>query len=122
MTNRTDRPRTAIEERIASIHPENLAALAREVAEVFAPVIDAMNVGFALQQDMLTDPDQFINRLDSTLSKLVDRVDTDLKRITDRLTNIESEQRKILEAVKFLTMFLGALPEKQGGPKNGESQ
>lgn len=107
---------TEIERRIASIHPESLAALAREVTEVFAPVIDAMNVGLALQRETYKDPDQFMNRLESTLSKLVDRVDTDLKQITTRLTRIEDEQRVIRDAVKALAVII------QEGKENGQPE
>ncbi|MBU2853345.1 hypothetical protein [Acidithiobacillus ferriphilus] len=107
---------TEIERRIASIHPESLAALAREVAEVFAPVINAMNVGLALQEKMYADPDQFINRLESTLSKLVDRMDTELKQVTIRLTHIEDEQRIIRDAVKALVILV------QEGGSHGKPQ
>lgn len=118
--SQTNKQRTAIEERIASIHPENLAALAREVAEVFAPVIDAMNVGLALQKELYGDPDQFINRLENTLGKLVDRVDTDLKNIADRLTGIEEGQRLIRDAVKELATLLGESPKQQRERDNGK--
>ena len=107
---------TEIERRIASIHPESLAALAREVAEVFAPVFDVMNVGLVLQQEMYKDPDQFINRLESTLSKLVDRMDTELKQVTIRLTHIEDEQRIIRDAVKALVILV------QEGGSHGKPQ
>lgn len=83
---------TEIERRIEASHPDSLAALAREVANVFAPVLDAMNTGLALQQQTFRDPDQFINRLERTLSHLADRLD-----------HVESNQRKILTALELLS-------------------
>ncbi|MCL4525166.1 MAG: hypothetical protein M1492_01480 [Gammaproteobacteria bacterium] len=107
---------TEIERRIASSHPESIAALAREVSAVFAPVIDAMNVGLALQEKTYRDPDQFMNRLEGTLSKLVDRMDTELRQVATRLTRIEDEQRLIREAVKALAVII------QGGKENGQPE
>jgi uncharacterized protein (UPF0335 family) len=93
---------TEIEQRIISRHPESLATLAQEVADIFAPVINAMNVTMVLQQQMYQDPDQFINRLNGTLGKLVDRMDNELQRIVSRMDRIEDQQRVIRDALKEL--------------------
>ena len=110
---------TEIERRITSRHPESLATLAQEVAEVFAPVINAMNVGLALQQQMYKDPDQFINRLEGTLGKLVDRMDTELQRIVSRMDKIEDQQRVIRDALKELAR--SKTPYGEGKP-DGEPE
>lgn len=80
---------TEIEQRIAASHPNSLAALALEVREVFAPVINAMNMGLALQQKMYADPDNLINRLNITLGKLVDRME-----------QIEEQQKQLVATTK----------------------
>lgn len=105
-----------IERRIESLHPDSLKALAQEVAEVFAPVIDAMNVGLVLQQKTFQDPDQFINRLEKTLSNLVDTMQANLKAVNDNLALIEEEHRLFREALKELDARV-----RKGEPDHGKS-
>ncbi|OCX70876.1 hypothetical protein [Acidithiobacillus thiooxidans] len=99
---------TEIEKRIIASHPKSLEALAEEVRAVFAPVIDAMNVGLALQQQMFKDPDHLINRLDATLGKLVDRLD----QMARSLHEIQKQQKLLKEGIKELAVQI--TPNKEG--------
>lgn len=112
---------TEIERRIASQHPESLEALSKEVSAVFAPVINAMNVGLALQQKMYADPDQFVNRLESTLSKLVDRMDNELRQVTTQLSQIHQRMMKMEQEQTLIKGSMKALVELVEGENHGKS-
>lgn len=110
---------TEIEKRIMASHPKSVEALAEEVRNVFAPVIDAMNVGLALQQRMYKDPDNLINRLDATLGNLVDKMD----QMARSLQQIEKEHKfrheAYIERMSHLTTQINRL--KAGG-QHGEPE
>lgn len=112
---------TEIEQRIMHGHPESLAALAREVQAAFAPVIDTMNMGLALQQKMYADPDQFINRLEKTLSLLVDRMDQDFRQIKAQMGRIEEAQKESQELLKMLLKMNESSVRKYMEDAHGES-
>lgn len=101
---------TEIEERLRATHPKSLETLAKEVGEVFAPVIDAFNMGFAIQEKMYRDPDTLINRLDGTMNKLLDRLD----RMDAQISAMQQEQILFRKSLKEIVNILQSKGDSHG--------
>ena len=109
---------TEIERRINENHPESIASLAREVREVFAPVINALNVGITLLQDQFADNAQ----LETVLEKLVTTIAANkaetlekLDALSKRMEQIEIDQKDLAQGIATLVKYL-----QEGN--NGESE